>query len=41
MELSETHTVSILHVEWRMYGDVIHVYCKHLTRGMENVWTCL
>jgi len=23
-----------------MDGDVIHVYCKQLTRGMENGWSC-
>jgi hypothetical protein len=40
MVLSHTYTVSILHVEWRMHGDVTHVCCKHFTRGMENGWNC-
>jgi hypothetical protein len=42
MELSHTYTVSILHVEWRMYGDVIHVYCSifHSTCKMLTVYVC-
>ena len=38
MELSNTYTVRIQNVEWVMDGIVIHVYCKHLSRGMENGW---
>jgi hypothetical protein len=33
MEMSHTYTVSCEHEKWSMDGDVIHIYCKQLTRG--------